>query len=62
MNQKNKEQYYSLLMKCLVWVNGKALQQYEVVKPVVILRKYGPDATRYAGRKRIIESIRSSVE
>ena len=45
------------------WINGEALEQYEVVKPVVILSKYGPTATRYPGRIcRLIESIRSSIE
>ena len=63
VNQGIKEQYYSMLLKCLAWINGKALQQYEVVKPVGILSIYGPAATRYPGRiRRKIESIRSSVE
>ena len=62
VNQRHMEQYYSRLLKCLAWINGKALEQYEVVKPV-ILSKYGPAATRYPGRiRRMIESIRSSVE
>jgi len=62
VNQRHKEQYYSMLFKCLAWINGKALEQYEVMKPV-ILSKYGPTATRYPGRiQRMIESIRSSVE
>ena len=47
-----KEQYDSMLLKCLALINGKALEQYEVVKPVVILTKYGPAATRYPGRIR----------
>ena len=35
-----------------------ALEQYEVVKSVVIISKYGPAAMRYPGRKRSkIESI-----
>jgi len=60
-NQSHKEQYYSMLLKCLAWINGKARDQYEVVKPVIILSKYGPAATRYPGRIRhMIESIRSS--
>ena len=46
MNQRHKKQYYGMLLKCLAWINGKALEQYEVVKPVVILSKYGPAATR----------------
>jgi len=63
VNQRHKEQYYSMLLKCLAWINGHALEQYEVVKPVVILSKYGPAATRYPRRiRRMIESIRSSVE
>ena len=60
VNQRHMEQYYSMLLK---WMNGKPLEQYEFVKPVVILSKYGPAATRYPGRTRqMIESIRSSVE
>ena len=63
VNQRHMEQYYSMLLKSLVWINGKALEQDEVVKPIVILSKCGPAATRYPGRKRCkIESIRSSVE
>ena len=63
VNQSHKEQYYSTLLKCLAWINGKAFEQYQVVKPFVILSKYGPAATRYPGRiRRIIESMRSSVE
>jgi hypothetical protein len=62
MNQRHKEQYYSMLLKCPAWINGKALEQYEVVKPVK-LSKYGPAATRYKVRtRRMIESIRSSVD
>ena len=49
VNQRHMEQYYRMLLKCLAWINGKALEQYEVVKPVVILSKYGPVATRYPG-------------
>jgi len=61
-NQRHKEQYYSMLLKCLAWIKEKAIEQYEVVRPA-ILTKYGPDATRYPGRiRRMIESIRSSVE
>ena len=63
VNQRHMEQYYSMLSKCHAWINGKALEQYEVVKPVVVLSKYGPAATRYPGRiRRKIESIRCSVE
>ena len=62
VNQRHKEQYYSMLLKCFAWINGKALGQYAVVKPVVLLSKYGLDATRYPVRiRRMIESIRSSV-
>ena len=39
VNQRHKEHNYSMLLKCLAWINGKALEQIEVVKPV-ILRKY----------------------
>jgi len=27
VNQRHKEQYYSMLLKCLAWINGKALKQ-----------------------------------
>ena len=58
VNQRQMEQYYSMLSKCLAWINAKVLEQYEVVNPVVILSKYGPAATRYPGRKWCkIESI-----
>jgi len=40
VNQSHKEQYYSMILKSLAWINGKAREQYEVVKPVVTLRKY----------------------
>ena len=46
VNRRHMEQYYSMLLKCLAWINGMALEQYEVVKPVVISSKYGPDETR----------------
>jgi hypothetical protein len=63
VNHRHKEQYYNILFKCLAWINGKALEEYEVVKPVVILSKYGPEATRYPGRiRRMMESIRSCVD
>jgi acyl-CoA hydrolase len=63
VNQKQKEQYCSMLLKCLAWINGKALEQYEIVKPVVISSKYGTAATRNPGRiRRKIESIHSRVE
>ena len=52
-----------MLLKYLAWINGNDLEQYEVVKPVVILSKYGPAATLYPGRiRRMIESIHRSVE
>jgi len=51
-----------MLLKCLAWTNGKARDMYDVVKPVV-LSKNGPAAIRYPGQiRRMIESIRSSVE
>ena len=63
VNQRQVEQNYSMLFECLAWINGKALEQYEVVKPIVILSIYGPAATRYPGRIRcMIESIRRSVD
>ena len=54
-------QYYSVLLKRLAWINGKALEQYEVVKPVITISEYGPAASDYPGLIRCkIESIRSS--
>ena len=35
VNQIHKEKYYSMNMKCQAFINGKARDQYEVVKPVV---------------------------
>ena len=59
----HKERYYSMILKRLYWIYGKAHGQYEVVKPVVTLRKYGPARTCYPGRiGHMIESIRSSVD
>ena len=58
---KTMEQYYSMLLKCFAWINGKALEQYEAVKPVITFSEYGPAATEYEGLIRgKIESIRSS--
>ena len=39
VNQRHMKQYYSMLLKCLAWINGKALELYEVMKAVVILSK-----------------------
>ena len=33
-NRSHMEQYYSMSMKCQAWINGKAREQYEAVKPV----------------------------
>ena len=33
-NRNDMEQYYSMSMKCQAWINGKAREQYEAVKPV----------------------------
>ena len=41
----HKERYYSLLMKCYAWINGKGLDQGEVFKPVVAVCKFGPAGT-----------------
>ena len=55
------ERYYGMLLKCLAWINGKALEQYEAVKPVVKLTLLGPAATDYPGPISCeIEYIRSS--
>ena len=63
VNQRHKDQYYSMLFKCLAWINWKTHEQYEAVMSVVILSKYGMAGTRYPGRNRCkIESIRSRVE
>ena len=43
------ERYYGMLLKCLAWINGKALEQYEGVKPVVKFSLLGPAATDYPG-------------
>ena len=61
VNPRHKEQYYSMLLKCLAWINGKALEQYELVKPVVTVSEFGPSGTRYPGRIGLmIYSIHSS--
>jgi hypothetical protein len=61
VNQRHKEQYYSIILKCQAWINGKARDQYELVKPVGTVSKFGPAGTRYPGRIGLtIESIRSS--
>jgi hypothetical protein len=58
VNRRHIERY-SMLLKCLAWMNGKALEQYEAVKPVVSL--LGTAATDYPGLIRCkIESIHSS--
>ena len=60
-NQSHKEQYYSMILKCQAWINGKTRDQYEVVKPVVTVCKFRPAGTRYPGPIGLtIESIRSS--
>jgi len=56
------EQYYSMSMKYQAWINGKAREQYEAVKPVVSVNEFGPSRTRYPGQiAYMIESIRSVV-
>ena len=61
VNQSHKEQYNSMSLKCQAWINGKARDQYEAVKPVVTVSKFGTAGTRYPGRIGLmIESIRSS--
>ena len=42
----HKEEYYSMDWKVLKWINGKALNQCEVVKPVGSMSKFGPSKTR----------------
>ena len=37
VNQRRKEQYYSMLLKCLAWINGKALE-YKSLKYVIIVQ------------------------
>ena len=46
------EQYYNMLLKCLACINGKALEQYEVVKPVVKFSRFGPAGSGYPGQIR----------
>jgi len=59
-NSRHMEQYYSMSMKCQAWINGKAHEQYEAVKPVVSVSEFGPPKTRYQGQiARMIESIRN---
>ena len=61
VNQSHKEQYYSMIFKFLAWIFRKVRDQYEVMKPIVTLSKYGPAGTRYPERiSHMIESIRSS--
>jgi hypothetical protein len=61
-NRSHMEQYYSMSMKCEAWINGKARDQYEAVKPVRSVSEFGPMRTRYPGQIAcIIESIRSVV-
>jgi len=49
-----------MLLKSQAWINGKARDQCEIVKPVLTVSKYGLAGTRYYGRIGLmIESIRS---
>ena len=41
-NGRHMEQFYSMSMKCQAWINGKAREQYEAVKPIVTVSKFGP--------------------
>ena len=45
VNQSHREQYHSMILKCLARINGKARDHYEEVKPVITLSKYGPAGT-----------------
>jgi hypothetical protein len=45
--QRYKEQYYSMALKVMTLINGKALDQCEVVKPVGSVSKFGPAGTQY---------------
>jgi hypothetical protein len=61
VNQSYKEEYCSMILKCQAWIYGNARDQYEVVKPVVTVSKFGPAGTRYPGRIGLtIQSIRNS--
>jgi len=61
VNRRHMKRYYSMLLKCLAWINGKALEHYEAVKPVVKFSLLGPAATDYPGPIWCkIESIRCS--
>jgi len=40
-HQRHKEQYYSMSLKCMAWINGKDQDQCEVVQPFVTVSKFG---------------------
>ena len=44
-NEGQKERYYSMVLKCLVWINGKPMNQCEVVKPAFAVSEFGPKGT-----------------
>ena len=44
-NEGHEERYYSMVLKCLVWINRKALDQCEVVKPAVAVSEFGLKGT-----------------
>jgi hypothetical protein len=44
-NKIQKERYYSMLLKSLLWINGKALDQCEVKKPALAMSSFGPKGT-----------------
>ena len=52
VNQSHKEQYYRMSLKCQAWINGKAREQYEAVKPVVTVRNIRPLETRHFEKTR----------
>jgi len=56
-NGRYFEQFYRMRMKCQAWINRKAHELYEAVKPVVSVSEYGP--SRIGHLARMIESIRS---
>ena len=44
-NEGQKELYYSMVLKCLVGIKGKALDQCEAVKPAVAVSEFQPKGT-----------------
>ena len=41
----HEQWYYSMTLKFIVWINVKALNQQEVVKPNIVMRNFGSEGT-----------------